>query len=448
MTERVFTVMGSTATPATPITLAEAGFRERADLQEWVLAHPEILGPDVLVVTFEFDRWQASAGDRERDRLDVLGLDADGRIVVAELKRDRAPDTVEMQAVKYAAMASRFSEESLVEQYTRFLSRAGAPVDEDTARQRLLDHAGDLDAEQLRRPRIVLVAGSFPPVVTSTVVWLTEMGLDVTIQRVQAYRVFDDRTVVTVSQLFPVPDVEEFTVSPQRAEIKAVEDRRRRGREQSTVVRLVASRAIPDGTQLVLRPTTEVTADVRAAVENWVKDDPARGRATWHNDRRKPIEWEADGARYRPTEIVRQVLAEAAGVQRSPRGPSWWVLPDGRDLPTVAGVPERGTFDWSELHDLLRAIPEGKWTTYGDLAGVVGTAAQPLGQHIATCPLCPNAHRVLGTDGRPRPNFAWTDPTDTRTQQEALDAQGVPFVDGVADPSRRLSAEELDALLA
>jgi RecB family endonuclease NucS len=98
VSERVFTVTGSAATAAQPITLAEAGLRERSDLQEWVLSHPEIIGDDVLVVTFEFDRWQVSGGARERDRLDVLGIGADGRLVVAELKRDRAPDTVEMQA--------------------------------------------------------------------------------------------------------------------------------------------------------------------------------------------------------------------------------------------------------------------------------------------------------------------------------------------------------------
>jgi hypothetical protein len=72
VSERVFTVSGSVATPAQPITLAEAGLRERSDLQEWVLAHPEILGEGVLVVTFEFDRWQAYGGARERDRLDVF----------------------------------------------------------------------------------------------------------------------------------------------------------------------------------------------------------------------------------------------------------------------------------------------------------------------------------------------------------------------------------------
>ena len=46
-------------------------------LQERVLAHPEILGPDIRVVTFEFDRWWAVGGD-PLDRLDVLGLDRSG----------------------------------------------------------------------------------------------------------------------------------------------------------------------------------------------------------------------------------------------------------------------------------------------------------------------------------------------------------------------------------
>jgi uncharacterized protein YciI len=196
-------------------------------------------------------------------------------------------------------------------------------VDQDTVRQRLIEHAGDLDPEQLRRPRIVLVAGSFPPVVTATVVWLSEMGVDVALQRVQAYRVFDDKTVVTVSQLFPVADVEEFTVSPQRQQLQAAEERRRTTREKSTVQRLVTAGSIPDGTPLMLRPTTEVTPEVRAAIEAWVNQDPRRGRARWYNDRRQPLAWEYDGGRYRPTEIVRRILADAAGVQRSPRGPAW-----------------------------------------------------------------------------------------------------------------------------
>src|SRR5699024_12486810 len=105
--ERVYSIDDGTAVSLQTVSLADAGLREREDLQELVLARPEILGPDVIVVAFEFDRWQDSHGDRQRDRLDVLGLDSDGRLVLAELKRDKAPDTVEMQALKYAAMSSR-----------------------------------------------------------------------------------------------------------------------------------------------------------------------------------------------------------------------------------------------------------------------------------------------------------------------------------------------------
>lgn len=445
MTERVFTVVGSTAVAATPVTLADAGLKERTDLQEWVLAHPEILGPDVRVVTFEFDRWQASRGERERDRLDVLGIDSDGRLVLAELKRDRAPDTVEMQAVKYAAMASRFTEEALVEYFARFLStRSGKVVTEEVAREALIEHAGELDPELLRRPRIVLLAGAFPPVVTASVVWLSEMGLDFTLQRIQAYDVSGGHIVVTISQLFPVPDVEEFTVSPQRAQAQVIEERTRRTRERSTVVRLVASGEVTDGTELRLRPTTEVGADIRDAIDAWVAEDPERGRATWINDQRRPLQWAADGERYRPTEIVRQILADSAGVQRSVRGPSWWVLPDGRDLPTAAGASSGSPFDWAALHDLLGALPRGRWTTYGELAAVVGTAAMPLGGHVTACDTCPNAWRVLGADGRPRPGFRWSDEADHRSQEEALTAEGVAFSDGVADPALRFGVTELE----
>ena len=120
--EVVFAVMGSVANAAERISPADAGLREREHLQEWVIAHPEIIGPDVMIVTFEFDKWSSTSGE-QKDRLDVLGLGKDGRIVVAELKRGRAPDTVDMQALKYAAMASRFKAGLLAEYHAKFSQR-------------------------------------------------------------------------------------------------------------------------------------------------------------------------------------------------------------------------------------------------------------------------------------------------------------------------------------
>ncbi len=331
--ELLFTVTGSSATPAQLVTLAEAGLRERRDLQEWVLAHPAILGDDIMVITFEFDRWWSS-GAAPADRLDVLALGADGRLVVAELKRDRAPDTVEMQAVKYAAMASRFTPETLASQHTRFLGQRGRHASEDDALQSLIAHAGDLDVEALRRPRIVIVAGEFPPVVTATAVWLTEMGLDLTLVRFQAYRT-QHETLVTVSQLFPVRDVEDFIVTPRQAEVKAVEEKRQRQRDVSTTTRLVASRALDDGTLLRLRPKG-VNAELLARLESWVQADPRRRQVKWSNDQGAPLTWESDGQRYSPSGLAGLIVQQAAGVSRSIRGGDWWVTEDGRDLVEIA----------------------------------------------------------------------------------------------------------------
>jgi hypothetical protein len=220
--ELVFTVDGGSAAAAAPISLAEAGLREREHLQRWVLANPEILGSDVLIITSEFDRWE-SRGGAERDRLDILGLSTDGRLVVAELKRDTAPDTVEMQAIKYAAMASRFDSDRLADAYVHFArAHQHETLTTDEAVDRLAAHTElGLNDEVLRTPRIVLVASQFPASVTATAVWLNEMGIDITLTRLQAYRTMTGETLITVSQHYPPPDVEDFLVAPTRAARRA-----------------------------------------------------------------------------------------------------------------------------------------------------------------------------------------------------------------------------------
>lgn len=445
--ERVYTVEDGNAAPLTSLGLAEAGLRERDDLQEWVIARPEILGPDVLIVAFEFDRWQDSRGERQRDRLDILGLDSEGRLVLAELKRDTAPDTVEMQAIKYAAMASRFTEEDLVSYHARFLTRRGDQVvTEDEARERLLDHVGEIDPKLLRQPRIVLVAGAFRPTTSATAVWLSEMGLDITLQRVQAYRIGSEGVIITVSQLFPIPDVEDFTISPQRFESATTKNRRQRQRTLSAVHRLVSSRTLADGTKLIMEPTAEVDAETRDLIREWIAEDPRRGRAVWSNSIARPLTWDYDGQSYRPTSIVSIALREATGSSRNTRGPRWWVTGDGLSLSDLAGPWGTSSFDWTALHEALEAIPSGKWTSYGDLADLIGTAAQPLGGHIASCPDCPNAFRVLDSRGQSRAGFQWTDPTDTRSQRDALEAEGVRFEGDRASQDSRLTTDELTGL--
>lgn len=215
--ELVFEVTAGDAAQASPIQLSEAGFFERAHLQEWVLKHPEIIGTDVMVVTSEFDRWRKSSGAQQLDRLDVLGLDSDGRLVVVEIKRGPAPDTTDLQAIKYAAMASRFEPDSIAEAHVRYLKQRGVEVSTTEALHRFELHTGSpLSSDILRAPRMVLIANSFPFSVTSTAVWLAEMGVDITLVQFQAYKL-PSSVVIAASQLFPIPDLELFVVAPARA---------------------------------------------------------------------------------------------------------------------------------------------------------------------------------------------------------------------------------------
>ena len=300
--EMVFTVSGTEAVPATPISLAEAGLKEREHLQEWVLQHPQILGGDVKIVSFEFGNWTGSGGSSSHDRLDVLGLDVEGRLVVVELKRDKAPDTVDMQALKYSALVSRFTREDVDKVHAQFLTRKrGEQVSVETAAAEL-DEWATINEDSLRVPRMMLMASSFPRTVTATIVFLhQQLGLDVQLLAFQAYRT-DDRVLLTVSQHYPPPDIEEFVLSPEVVEAKQQRTAKSsKKREATTVSRLIGAEVIEDGAPLTFRsPFQNITPQVDA----WIAADPLRGRATWQNEVTKPLIWEADGDGYTPTGLA------------------------------------------------------------------------------------------------------------------------------------------------
>jgi hypothetical protein len=264
--EHLFRIEAGKAFAATPMTLTEAGLKEREDLQEWIIEHPEILGEDVLIVTFEFDRWLTNAGQSQADRLDVLGIDSSGHLLVVELKRDKAPDTVEMQALKYAAMASRFTPETLASQHARFLTRRGKVTSDSEALELLAAHVSELSIENLREPRLLLMARDFPPTVTATCVWLAERGLDITLLRFQAYR-SEDQVLLTTSQLYPVPDVEEFMISPRQAEVKQSGEVKQKTQDVGAVRRLVDNSVIQDGTELTLVLGPGVNTEMRDTID-------------------------------------------------------------------------------------------------------------------------------------------------------------------------------------
>jgi alkylated DNA nucleotide flippase Atl1 len=104
--------------------------------------------------------------------------------------------------------------------------------------------------------------------------------------------------------------------------------------------------------------------------------------------------------------------------------------------------------DWTRLHAVLAALPFGTWTTYGDLAELIGSHQVPVGQHVATTSGLLYAHRVLNAEGKVADGFHWTDSSDHRDIHKVLEAEGIRFgPDRRADPDQRLRADELAGLI-
>ena len=182
MSDAIYVIDAKTKSPVRVerVGFAEIGVKERADLEAWVLAHPELLGERLLTITSEFDRF-----DRSSKRLDVLALDEDGALVIVELKLDIAGSHADLQAIRYAAFCSTMTMADVVTAYASHHSLTG-PHAEQAIRQFLgVDELPELG----NRPRVILAAGSMDDQeITSCVLWLRGFGVDITCVELTPYR--------------------------------------------------------------------------------------------------------------------------------------------------------------------------------------------------------------------------------------------------------------------
>ncbi|MFV2022378.1 GmrSD restriction endonuclease domain-containing protein [Micromonospora sp. LOL_023] len=101
---------------------------------------------------------------------------------------------------------------------------------------------------------------------------------------------------------------------------------------------------------------------------------------------------------------------------------------------------------WDVMNRALAELPAGSWTTYGDVAALIGSHPVPVGTRLANHP-APNAHRVLQTGGTFSPSFRWPDPASTDDPLDLLRAEGVEFDgSGRAAPEQRIPLDELAQL--
>ena len=205
---------------------ADLKLREREHLQEWLAHTPEALGEELLVIQKEFDGFADT-----RERLDLLALDKEGRLVVIENKLDDSGRDVVWQALKYAAYCSNLTQKDIPAIYQKYLDRSSPDEDAEAKLRDFLD-VEDLD-EMVLNPRneqrLVLIAANFRKEVTAAVLWLLGHGVRAQCFRVVPYS-FGEEVFIDLRQIIPTPEAADFMIgmAAKDSEQKSVEGAQRR----------------------------------------------------------------------------------------------------------------------------------------------------------------------------------------------------------------------------
>ncbi len=191
----------------TEVEFSQLGFQERRDIQEWIAANPDILDDGLLIIGKEF-----SGFDRTNERLDLLAVDLDGKLVIIELKRDHTGADAHWQAIKYASYIYRANTEDIIPMLARH-----EKISEEDAADKLLEHLNADDLNGLNNDqRIILASHRFAPEVTSAALWLNEKcsseELITCIQLIPYHDKKNDLLYIQANTIIPMPGAEDYSV--------------------------------------------------------------------------------------------------------------------------------------------------------------------------------------------------------------------------------------------
>jgi hypothetical protein len=179
------------------------GILERQHLQNALKKQIDVITSDVLIISEEFAEWSDS-----KRRIDLLGIDKEGNIVVIELKRTETGEHMDLQAIRYASMVSTLTFARAVEIFTKYLVSIQSDLD---AENELSNHLGDNREHFASDVKIILVSSDFSKELTTSVMWLNEKGLDIRCYRLIPLKL-DSKILIDVQQIIPLPEAESYQI--------------------------------------------------------------------------------------------------------------------------------------------------------------------------------------------------------------------------------------------
>ncbi|MCI4332661.1 MAG: hypothetical protein L3K01_02860 [Thermoplasmata archaeon] len=211
-----------------PVSYEAAGIREVQDLERWILAKPEILGEELLILTDQF-----SAFEGARDRLDILCLDRQAHVVVVELKRTESAGHADLQSLRYAAMVRGLNLVGAAHHLSEYRRRKGRETSPEEATKEILefvrlDEEGAETTELDTEPRIIIGSPGFSDPLLATADFLSQHRIDVTCVSLDAYTFGEGHFILVPDVVYPIRQL-----APLLREIRAKDDTRNEARKSA-----------------------------------------------------------------------------------------------------------------------------------------------------------------------------------------------------------------------
>jgi hypothetical protein len=196
--------------------------KERGDLQRLLRDNIEVVSPDTLIIAEEFGEFADS-----RRRIDLLGVDRQGNLVVIELKRTEDGGHMDLQAIRYASMVANMLVSEAVGIYGKYLKSKGLDQDAKSSLYKFLGWENEEEEEEetfANDVRIVLVSAEFSKELTTSVLWLNSRELDIRCVKMAPYK-DGNRILVDVQEVIPLPEAADYQT---RIELKEQAERKAR----------------------------------------------------------------------------------------------------------------------------------------------------------------------------------------------------------------------------
>ncbi len=205
-------------------TFTSEGLTEPKNIEAWIRKNPGILyegDEEELLIIGE------QKTSETKKRLDLLGVDKFGNIVIIELKRDLAEKMVESQAITYASSYVYTTFAEVCKIYAKYLEKNSTELS--------LPHIIDLSVEAEntlknfcgpfikipedfnKNQRIILVAGNFSQDLLSAVTWLILKGIKIECIKLNLFK-DENELFVQPQRILPTPDISENIVKIKIAE--------------------------------------------------------------------------------------------------------------------------------------------------------------------------------------------------------------------------------------